>query len=315
MNLKKKTAASFFAGAGGMDLGFRNAGFEILWANDFNKKLEATYSYNHDNEFIVGKIQDLDHTKIPKTDVIIGGPPCQSWSLAGAMRGSNDERGNLFFNYVELIKKLQPKAFVAENVKGIISKSHISEFHRIIECFEDAGYNVTYKLLNAKDFGVPQSRERVFIVGIRKDIERYYEFPKETHLNNYVTLRESIYDLRSNPGEFYIGSYSSMYMSRNRKKDWDDVSFTIQAGARHAPMHPDSSDMIKVAKDKRVFADENTYNRRLSVRECARIQTFPDTFEFISNSLADKYKMIGNAVPVLLAQRIAEKLIQILKDT
>lgn len=308
--MKKYTVVSCFAGAGGMDLGFSKAGFDIIWANDCNKKIQKTYEKNHKGtKLVIKKIQDLKLDEIPDADVIIGGPPCQSWSLAGAMRGADDERGGVFYNYVHLIKEKKPLAFVAENVKGIISRRHINEFNKIVELFSESGYNVSYKLLNAKDYGICQSRERVFIVGIRKDLGVKFEFPEPTHKDRPVTLKDVIWDLRDNPGEYYEGSFSSIYMSRNRKKDWNDVSFTIQAGARHAPLHPDSPEMIKVGKDKRVFAEKNRDKlRRLSVRECARIQSFPDDFEFIADNISDKYMMIGNAVPVLLAQRIAEKL-------
>lgn len=301
---------SLFAGCGGLDLGFENAGFNIVWANDFNKKIEETYKRNHkDTELVIKSIVDLKPDEIPDCDVIIGGPPCQSWSAAGAGRGKEDSRGQLFYDYIRLIKAKRPIAFVAENVKGIVSKKHIESFKEIVSLFDEAGYSVTTKVLNAKNYGVPQDRERVFIVGTLKEFDIKFDFPNVTNTDgNYVTLKEAIGDLADNPGEYYEGSFSSMFMSRNRKRSWDEVGFTVQASGRQTQIHPNSPDMIVVGKDKRVFdPDSDKLIRRMSVRECARIQTFPDSFEFLS-TMEENYKMIGNAVPVKLAEAVATQL-------
>ena len=197
-------------------------------------------------------------------------------------------------------------------------------FRQIKQDFEAAGYHVYHKLVNARDYGVPQIRERVFLVGVREDIDFVYEFPKLTHgegsfLKPYVTLREAIGDLEENPGDYYTGSYSTIYMSRNRKKSWDEQSFTIQASGRQAPIHPAGLPMKKVGKDKWIFPDGEENNRRLSVKEIARIQTFPDWYQFSDggtvriskNGRLDKiYKQIGNAVPVQLARAIARPIAQ-----
>lgn len=301
---------SLFAGCGGLDLGFEKAGFQIIWANDNNIKIKETYEKNHPKtKLLIKSIVDIKPEEIPECDVIIGGPPCQSWSAAGAGKGKEDSRGQLFYDYINLIKSKKPKAFVAENVKGILSKRHIDSFNEIVDLFDKAGYRVTYKLLNAKDYGVPQDRERVFIVGTLKELNLKYNFPKPTNSKgNYITLKDAIGDLEENPGELYEGSFSSMFMSRNRKRNWDEVAFTVQASGRQAQIHPSSPDMIVVGKDKRIF-DPNSDKkiRRMSVRECARIQTFPDDFEFLS-TLDENYKMVGNAVPVNLALEVAKQL-------
>ncbi|ELC8381620.1 DNA cytosine methyltransferase [Clostridium perfringens] len=305
-----KTVA-LFAGCGGLDLGFKNAGFNIIWANDNNKKVESTYRYNHkDTELIIKSLVDIKSEEIPECDIIIGGPPCQSWSLAGAMKGKEDSRGQLFYEYVRVIKDKRPMAFVAENVKGIVSKAHIESFNEIVDMFKESGYTVTYKLVNAKDYGVPQDRERVFIVGIRNDLKVSYEFPEATHeKGNYVTLETAIGDLRDNPGEWMEGSFSPIFMSRNRRRSWDEVAFTVQASGRQTQIHPDSPEMEKIEKDKWQFKEEsNRKVRRMSVRECARIQTFPDEFKFLGEPINENYKMIGNAVPVKLAEAVARKL-------
>lgn len=305
-----KTVA-LFAGCGGLDLGFENAGFNIIWANDNNKKVQETYRYNHkETELVIKSLVDIKSEEIPECDVIIGGPPCQSWSLAGAMKGKEDSRGQLFYEYVRVIKDKRPMAFVAENVKGIVSKAHIDSFNEIVDMFKEAGYTVTYKLVNAKNYGVPQDRERVFIVGIRNDLGVTYEFPNETNgEGNYVTLENAIGDLRDNPGEWMEGSFSPIFMSRNRRRSWNEVAFTVQASGRQTQIHPDSPEMEKIDKDKWSFKqDTNSKVRRMSVRECARIQTFPDSFEFLGNPINENYKMIGNAVPVKLAESVASNL-------
>ena len=326
---------SLFSGCGGLDYGFKDAGFHIVFSNDNNPKLKETYEKNLKHKLDLKSIVEISSDDLPEADGLIGGPPCQSWSLAGAMRGIKDKRGLLFYEYIRILKDKQPMFFVAENVPGIISKTHLPEFEKIIEKFEEIGYNVSYKLLNAKDYGVPQIRKRVIIVGFHKSLKRKFEFPEPTHakssngkksLRKWVSLKEAIgalpkalpaieknhanVELEIPNHEYMNGSFSTIYMSRNRRKDWEDQSYTIQAGGRHAPLHPDSSKMLKVEKDKRVFEGENPYFRRLSVRECARIQTFPDDFIFIYDRIDDGYKMIGNAVPVKLAEVVAKKIIK-----
>ena len=327
---------SLFSGCGGLDLGFEQAGFRVTFANDIDKSLNGTYELNHKLKLDNRSIEDLKGKDLPEADGIIGGPPCQSWSLAGKMLGAKDKRGMLFFEYVRVIREKQPKFFVAENVPGIVSSAHIAEFKKLMALFEEAGYAISYKILDARDYGVPQERKRVIIVGYRKDLGLKFQFPNLTHskqggkaidgrqMQKYVTLKEAIGDLpeavaaidknRHVEGlpfpnqEYMTGSFSTIYMSRNRLKRWDDCSYTIQAGGRHAPLHPSSASMCKVSADKWIFAGESPRYRRLSVREAARIQTFPDDFIFVYKSLSDGYKMVGNAVPVRLAYAVAKKI-------
>jgi len=313
---------SLFSSVGGLDLGFENAGFKVVYANDIDKDVKETFEKNHSLELDNRSIIDVKSDEIPDAEGIVGGPPCQSWSLAGAMRGINDKRGQLFYEYIRILKDKQPLFFLAENVPGIISKTHLPEFLKLLKEFEKVGYNVSYKLLNAKEFGVPQERKRVFVVGFRKDIGKKFSFPQSD--KNKISLKEAIGDLpESKPAkdknkanenlkirnhEHMNGGFSTIYMSRNRRKNWEDQSFTIQAGGRHAPLHPSSTKMVKVGKDEWKFKEKDADYRRLSVRECARIQTFPDNFEFIYDQIAKGYKMIGNAVPVKLAEAIAKKI-------
>ena len=313
---------SFFSGAGGMDLGFEKAGFKIIFANEFDKSIWETYEKNHKTPLDKRDIRTIDINEIPDCDGIIGGPPCQSWSEAGMMKGIEDDRGQLFFDFIRMLKGKQPKFFVAENVSGMLSKRHEKAVHNIIKMFEDAGYTMKIKLLNANDYNVPQDRLRVFYIGFRKDLKINFEFP--TPLDYKPTLKDAIWDLRNSAipardknktngdkckfinHEYMTGSFSSIYMSRNRVRSWNEPSFTIQAGGRQAPLHPQAPKMIQIEQNKRIFVPgkENLY-RRLSVRECARIQCFPDDFKFYYNDLATAYKMIGNAVPVNLEYHVA----------
>lgn len=317
--------ASFFSGAGGLDLGFANAGFEVAFANDNWKGCWESFEKNHKLQICKKSITEIDESEIPDVVGFVGGPPCQSWSLAGAMRGIDDSRGKLFYNYISLIEKKKPLFFLAENVAGILSPKHNPEFMKIVEAFKKIGYNVSYKLLDAKNYGVPQERKRVIVVGYHKKIGKAFEFPEQN--GKLVTIKEAIGDLpepipanskkqlKIPNHEYMVGGFSTIYMSRNRVRSWNEQSFTIQAGARHAPIHPQANKMILVSENKRVF-DLNSPRpyRRLSVRECARIQTFPDDFKFYYNSVSDGYKMIGNAVPVKLAEVIATKIMQDLKE-
>lgn len=321
---------SLFSGCGGLDLGFKNAGFQVIYANEYDKSIWETYQYNHPDTYLDKKdIRDVHPLNIPDCLGIIGGPPCQSWSEAGAGRGINDSRGQLFYEYIRIVREKQPLFFVAENVSGILAEKHHQAFTNILAMFHDAGYEIAYKLLNAVDFGVPQDRKRVIVIGYRQDMGGIFDFPKANQMK--LTLKDVIYDLsqiepiavshskrlmpQTNNHEYLDGSFSSIYMSRNRVRSWNEPSFTIQAGARHAPIHPQSSKMVLVEKNKRIF-DPNSPKpyRRLSVRECARIQTFPDDFIFKYNNIADGYKMIGNAVPVKFAEAIASKIMIDIRD-
>ena len=322
---------SLFSGAGGLDLGFRNAGFDICYSVENDKSTFQTYKYNFPKTNHIGdSIVNLTKNHInEKIDGIIGGPPCQSWSEAGALRGIADKRGQLFFDFIRILEAKQPLFFLAENVSGMLAGRHREALVNIIHLFEKSGYVVTYQLLNTSDYGVPQDRQRVIFVGYRKDLGKKFIHPAPTTLttDKKKTLKDAIWDLRKNAlpakeknrsnlekckvpnHEYMIGGFSTIYMSRNRVRSWNKQSFTIQAGGRHAPIHPQAPEMEHVKLNKKIFVPgkEHLY-RRLSVRECARIQTFPDDFIFDYENVVEGYKMIGNAVPVVFAQVLAEKI-------
>jgi DNA (cytosine-5)-methyltransferase 1 len=328
---------SLFSGCGGLDLGFTNAGFQLVYANDNSPRVWETFEKNHNVHIDRRSLFEIEAVDIPDAEGIVGGPPCQSWSLAGEMRGAKDQRGQLFYEYIRILEAKKPLFFLAENVPGIISKTHLPEFKKIIKKFESLGYEVTYQQLDARDFGVPQERKRVIVVGIKKSLGFKFEFPQPTHsehpnktlqnqslVHKWLTLKDAIGDLpeplraqdknHANeklalPNHEYMnGSFSTIYMSRNRRRTWNEPSFTIQAGGRHAPLHPSSTKMVNVEPDLWKFDDPHPIFRRLSVRETARIQTFPDDFTFYYSGVADGYTMIGNAVPVKLAEVIAKKI-------
>ena len=317
---------SFFSGSGGLDLGFEKSGFEVIWANEYDKSIWETYERNHVNTILDRRsIVDVDSSDVPDCDGIIGGPPCQSWSEAGSLRGIEDKRGQLFFDFIRIIKDKQPKFFLAENVSGMLAPRHSEALKNIQDLFRDCGYNLSFELLNSSDYGVPQDRKRVFFVGIRKDYNFEFQFPKP--FDYKVDLEEAIGDLKSNvlpsleknhtngdkcsvPNHEYLtGGFSTIYMSRNRVRSWEEQSFTIQAGGRHCPIHPQAPKMIKLEKNRQIFDPEYEHlYRRMSVREVARIQTYPDDFTFYYKSVLDGYKMVGNSVPVQLAKVLADSI-------
>jgi modification methylase ngoPII len=317
---------SLFSRCGGLDLGFEQAGFEIPIANEFDKTIWETFKINHPKtKLIEGDIRNIKESDFPdEIDGIIGGPPCQSWSEAGALRGINDARGKLFYEYIRILKDKTPKFFLAENVSGMLANRHTEAVQNILKMFKECGYDVSLTLVNAKDYGVAQERKRVFYIGFREDLNVNFIFPKGSTEKDEdkITLKDIIWDLKDtavptlprnkhnpeaiNNNEYFIGAYSPIFMSRNRVKSWDEQAFTVQASGRQCQIHPQAPKMEKVGLNKCQFipGKENLY-RRMTVREVARVQGFPDDFKFIYTDTDNAYKMIGNAVPVNLAYEVA----------
>ena len=326
---------SLFSGCGGLDLGFERAGFEISIANEYDPTIWETYKINHPStKLIEGDIRNIQESDFPDDiDGIIGGPPCQSWSEAGSLRGINDSRGKLFYDYIRILKSKQPKFFLAENVSGMLANRHSEAVRNIIEMFKECGYDLTVSLVNAKDYGVPQERRRVFYIGFRRDLDVRFKFPVGSTADEKkrLTLRDTIWDLQFtavpagarnyhnpkaiNNNEFFTGAYSPIFMSRNRVKGWDEQAFTVQASGRQCQIHPQAPKMTFISQNHREFVKgkEHLY-RRMTIREIARIQGFPDTFKFIYDYTDNAYKMIGNAVPVNLAYEVAVAIKQALHE-
>ena len=325
---------SLFSGCGGLDLGFERAGFDIPVANEFDPSIWQTFKINHPkSQLVTEDIRNLSADLFPNdVDGIIGGPPCQSWSEAGAQRGIDDSRGKLFFDYIRILNAKQPKFFLAENVSGMLANRHSEAVKSIVEMFKRCGYELTIKLVNAKDYGVAQERKRVFYIGFRQDLNIDFKFPRGSTSDDKrkLTLRDIIWDLQfsavpsahgnirneqaENNNEYFTGTFSTIFMSRNRVKSWDEQAFTVQASGRHCQLHPQAPKMVFFGQNDRRFVkgQEHLY-RRMTVREVARVQSFPDKFKFIYLNIDDAYKMIGNAVPVQLAYELATTISEHLK--
>ena len=237
---------SLFSGAGGLDLGFHKAGFKTVVANEWDAKICPTYRANFpDVRLIEGDIRNIPSSEFPDDAVgIIGGPPCQSWSEAGALRGIEDARGQLFYEYIRILRDKRPLFFVAENVSGMLAKRHSVAVNHFMKLFDDAGYDVNLKMLNANDYDVPEDRDRVFYIGFRKDLD-IWDFQYPEPLAHKPTLRECIWDLQDSAipareknktngdackvpnNEYFTGAYSPIFMSRNRVRSWDEPAFTV----------------------------------------------------------------------------------------
>lgn len=354
--VKKPTVATLFAGGGGDSLGFTNAGFNLVFANDNNPDACDTLRNRFENgsgKTIVHKGNVEKVNDFGTSDVITGGFPCQGFSLAGA-RNVEDKRNRLYQELRRAIELVKPKFFVAENVKGLVTlgeKNKVKYFHngKIVKLGKIAetivkelseinrGYNVSYELHNARNFGIPQDRERIIIVGVRNDLDFEFKFPRPTHgenLDSYVTMDEfGVKDIRFNHDEVFRevkdsrkDYFSSRYMSRNRIRRWNQTSFTIPAEASQVPAHPECSSMWSIdvkgkhrPKDNEWAEFRKKHDKdiskdlvRMSWRQCAAIQGFPKDYPF-SGDAVSIYKQVGNAVPPLLMQKIAECIIPYFK--
>ncbi len=312
---KKYSVVSLFSGCGGLDLGFKGGftingkkyvkrNFQIIWANDFDKKACLTYSKNFVEpvicadiaEILKGNYPDQFSLKLPeKVDVVLGGFPCQDFSLSGKRKGLEGSKGLLYRCMVETIARLRPAIFVAENVKGLLSIDKGKAISSIIKDFAALGYSVVYKLHNAADFGVPQNRERIIIVGTDKNHNLpEFDFPQITYVKeNWVTLKEAIYDLEKKKE----GAMHNHYWSKAKMFKGTQGNTIVKADGVAPTMRAEHHGNIEWHWNGK---------RRLSAREAARIQTFPDDFIFYP-STSSAYKQIGNAVPPVLGWNIAKQ--------
>ena len=389
---KQYKIASLFAGCGGLDLGFIQAGFDIAWANDFFPEAVKTYKHNIGDHITLGDITKIPSSEIPDDiDIVLGGFPCQGFSVANTKRSMDDERNFLYRELMRVIKDKRPKFFVGENVKGLLSMQKGKVIEMIVQDFKSLGYDVDYKLLKASDYGVPQHRERVIIIGNRLGLKN--SFPEISHgsvdkvFNTGIKQTPSVKEVvghlanirtrdkpfklkgktivnhvaRTNVADKFWGRKHKVnqhdicdYLKEWRAKSgWSTKRVDEYFGYAHTAGHwfrkDNNSGSIPNPKDwwklKEILGFDDKYDaavtelelkeikfeqslrinnwddpsdtitatgpeihpnkeRRMSVRECAIIQTFPDEFEFFG-SLGNMYKQIGNAVPVLLANKIA----------
>lgn len=297
---------SLFSGAGGLDLGFILAGHEIVWANDLYSDAVATYKHNIGSHIVEKDIKEILSSDIPDCDIVIGGFPCQGFSVANVKRNTHDERNVLYKELLRVIKDKQPRYFLAENVKGILSLNKGKSFEMIINDFSSLNYNVVYKVLNAADYGVPQTRERVIIVGVRKDVDFEYTYPIPTHSkiaedgkSIWVSAGEA---LRSLPDPDLPNDIANHNYSKYK------LAFNGYIG--HRPVDPNKPAPTVTARGDNkggvVILPHPNGLRRMTCRELATIQSFPVDFKFMGNN-SSIYRQIGNAVPVQLAYHIAKQ--------
>lgn len=328
---------SLFSGCGGMDLGFKKAGFNIVWANDFDKDAQAVYSLN------LGKIDgrdilDINEKEIPNGDILVAGFPCQPFSNAGNRKGVHDSRGLLYKECLRIIQEKNPKVIVFENVKGLLSSKYIDGRNLTdviiadLENINGVGYEVIYQLVNSSDYGVPQNRQRVFFVGIRKDLGIKFSFPqkhvkKNLSLKNILDIPEGV---ENNVDWAFSPQALAMIEFIPEGGSWKDVPYEHLAPRfqkirdnmkkYHSPnfyrrfsRNEICGTMTASAQPENCGIIHPTENRRYTVREVARIQSFPDDFKFITDSpknITAMYKVIGNAVPTILAYNIAKSIME-----
>jgi DNA-methyltransferase (dcm) len=299
---------SLFSGCGGMDLGFRG-GFEVLgrayapnpfqvvWANDLNEAACRTYRKNLGGEILAGDIwTHID--RLPATaDVVIGGFPCQDISVNGKGRGVQGARSGLYRAMVETVRRVKPRAFVAENVKGLLMKHNRASLDIVLHDFRDLGYDVGYQLYQCADYGVPQSRERVFIVGTLPGQAPYQPPPPVLAAEDWVLARDALHDLINHPSD---AAFSHIWSQA--KKSPDQGSRRLRADRTGYTIRAECHGNIQF---------HYALDRRISMREAARLQSFPDSFLFDAR-LRETERQIGNAVPPVMAWHIARQVAQIL---
>jgi len=310
-------AASFFCGCGGIDLGlagdfsflgkhYHKNPFEIIYAVDNDRYCASIYNDNFNHKCVINDVRDISKAELPEHDLLVGGFPCQSFSISAQnppRLGYKDDKGTLFFEMVKVLKCKKPRFFIAENVKGLLSANKKKAFPMIINEFEQAGYKVKYKLLNSSDYGVPQKRERIFMIGFR-DYNDYlnFDFPLAvTKYGNKVKLKR-VLDIKANLDDKWFFSQKAIdgmlrvqhKMNKGRDQDIEQPCNTI------------SSHLAKVSLNSTdpVLLVNNRY-RRFTPREAASIQSFPNSFKLDSVSENRQYRAIGNAVPPVMMWHIA----------
>lgn len=297
---------SLFSGAGGLDLGFIMAGHTIVWANDMYEDAVSTYMKNIGRHIVLGDIKGIPSEDIPDCDIVIGGFPCQGFSVANTKRHEDDKRNSLYKELVRVIRAKSPKFFLAENVKGLTNLSQGKVFRMILDDFESLGYSVSHKVLNAADYGVPQTRQRVFIVGARNDLGVEFRFPEPTNSSDgsgdklpWVGIGDALSSLPDPDSDNDIPNHT-----------YSKYKLQFNGYLGHRPLDPSKPAPTVTARgdDKGgvVILPHPNGKRRMTGRELAMTQSFPPDFEFCGR-LSSVYRQIGNAVPPLLAKAVAEQ--------
>ncbi len=321
------TLISLFSGCGGMDLGFYQEGFEILWANDNAKWACETYKRNFGSHIVCSDIADIDINSIPYADVITGGFPCQDFSMIWKRGGINTERGNLYRYFVDVVKTIQPKIFIAENVKGLLSANNGNAIKQIVDDFQKVGngYHTTINRVNFADYGTPQLRERVLIVGIRNDLDSKFILPEPTNsLGNYVTAKEALEGVESVPYNNEQQKVLDRTVERLKRippgGNFTDIPkdspYYVKGMISHVyrRLHPDQpSTTIIAGGGGGTWGYHYSEPRPLTNRERARLFGYPDDFIF-EGSITEVRRQIGNSVPPVGIRVIAREIREILEE-
>ncbi|MFG6656523.1 DNA cytosine methyltransferase [Scandinavium sp. M-37] len=305
------TVVSLFSGCGGSDAGVLSAGFRVLMANDILPYARDVYLANHpETDYVLGSVANIE--SFPSAELLVGCYPCQGFSQGG-VRKADRKINTLYLEFARALNLIKPKAFIVENVSGMVRSNFEHLLQDQFKVFSEAGYKVKSQVLNASHYGVPQDRKRIFIVGVREDLGVNYEFPTPTHgdgLKPFTTIRDAIGHLPEWPqGEFYDSDFHWYYLSRNRRQGWEQISKTIVANPRHMPLHPMSPELEKLGPDEWRFVSDLPA-RRFSYREASLLQGFNELRfpETTAASMNMKYTVVGNAVPPPLFEVVARNL-------
>lgn len=316
---------SLFSGCGGADCGmlggfefnkikYERLPFELVYASDIDKKAVMTHQANfHSAELVCKDICDTPSSEIPDHNVLVGGFPCQSFSTVNPTKDPFDDRANLYKQMVRIAKDKQPEICIAENVKGLMTLHKGAIFKRVVEAFNDAGYNTYYRLINSADYGVPQKRERMIMVCVRKDLDKEFVFPDAPNVGNWVPLSVAVPVLAIEDKKYYFSERAVQGMKNAKKNMKRGLAQNLDA-----PCLTVTSHLAKVSLNSRdpvlLVDPEKELYRRFTPREAARIQSFPDTFTF-TGSEADAYRQIGNAIPPVMFWHIAKAVALLLEKT
>lgn len=310
MGIFRPKAVSLFAGCGGADLGLIDAGFEVVFANDIWDVACDLYRDNIDGPEVVHA--DVSSIRsFPSADLLIGCYPCQGYSQGG-VRNPSSKVNYLYREFDRALRRIRPKAFVVENVSGMAFGNNKILLRNQLVRFRFGGYHISWAILDAKDYGLSQTRRRLFIVGIRSDLGTRYKFPDPTHGDGrpkpYLTQQDTLSGMQEWPsGEFCEEPFHWYYLSRRRRHDWEEPSPCVVGHWRHVPLHPSSPPLVRIDTDHWQFAHPGRA-RRIALREAAALQGFPSWYKWERAKVKDAFLAAGNAVPRPLLRKIAEAL-------
>ena len=314
---KKYKVCSMFAGIGGIDLAFKNAGFDIVWANEIDKYACRTYRLNFPNELLIeGDIQNIDASTIPDFDVLVAGFPCQAFSSVGLKKGFEDPRGNLFFETARIINCKKPKAVFFENVANLLKHDSGNTFATIKSTLEELGYSIAYKVMNASDYGIPQQRNRIYIVAFKdKNLADTFMFPEPIKLKHDAFF---FFDKEKQPDSYYMDNHKRwdemVSFMADKKRIYRFTDWGMSKGREG--ICPTLLAAMGSAFERIPFFKDDYSIRKITQREAARLQGFPESFILpIQKTPKQVYKQIGNSVCVPLVEKIAKEIKAKLKDS